>query len=363
MASAPAQPADQVLLIVPGGLGDGPALRVQAQAAGSQVVGASSVKDDPAGAQYPAWAWLPHVASPDFEVALADLIERLGVGRIHATHYLVWAKIKAILDARSSPVTLTRGRTFMELEDEYRLLRQRVEAAEPAPELAAAAALHPPLKPIEAAGFLRAAMAIPGESYEPKLMAMIELGRHVPPGDLVEIGCLFGRTAALLAMLARRYDLGQVLCVDPWSRDELDQGADALREPSQDYDWDEWRRMFEINLAPFAQGRLNYIRATGELGGAAYAQSRTVVTPAFGEHRYEGRIGLLHIDGNHEYGHVLADVRAWAPFVQPGGWIIFDDYEWDWGDGVRRVADGFTGGHAVRTRFLVAGALFVQLGG
>ncbi len=361
---APKSPpsAAEVLLIVPGGLGDGPTHRAQAEGGGIAVVGASSLKDDPAAAQYQSWAYLPHIADPQFETALADLIVQLGVGRIHATHYLVWAKARAVLDRLESPVTLTRGRTFMELEGEYRQLRQRVRASMPTAELAASKPLHPPLSPVETAGYLRAALAIPGESYEPKLMAMMQVARHIPRGDVVEVGCLFGRTAALLAMLARRYDLGQVLCVDPWSGDELDQGSEALRRPSLDYDWDEWRRMFELNVAPFAQGRLNYIRATGEAGGAAYAQSRQVVTDAFGESLYQGRIGMLHIDGNHEYGHVLADTQAWAPFVQPGGWIIFDDYEWDWGDGPRRVADDFMANHPIRTRFLAAGAMFVQLG-
>jgi cephalosporin hydroxylase len=88
-----------------------------------------------------------------------------------------------------------------------------------------------------------------------------------------------------------------------------------------------------------------------------------VVSHAFGETRYQGRIGLLHIDGNHDYGHVLADTQAWAPFVQPGGWIIFDDYEWDWGDGPRRVADHFMANNPIQARFLVAGALFIQRGG
>ncbi len=162
-------------------------------------------------------------------------------------------------------------------------------------------------------------------------------------------------------MIARRHDLGAVLCVDPWSREELNQGSEALRGPSLHYDWAEWRRIFEINVAPFAQGRLNYIQATGEAGGAAFAESREVVTQTFGRTAYEGAISLLHIDGNHGYDAVLADIQAWGPFVRPGGWVLFDDYEWDWGDGVTRVADAFVKSHPVQTSFVVSGALFVQL--
>ena len=250
MALSPAPSDADVLLIVPGGVGDGPAQRAQAEASGVVAVGASSVRDDPAAAQYQIWAFLPHIATPEFEPELVGLIERLGVRRIHATHYLVWARIKSVLETLPRPVILTRGRTFMELEGEYGGLRERVRAYRPPVELAAAPPLHASLTVPEAAGFLRAALSIPGESHEPKLMAMIEVARHVPSGDVVEIGSLFGRTAVLLALLARRHELGRVLCIDPWSKDELDQGVDALRRPSLDYDWDAWRRISKSMSRP-----------------------------------------------------------------------------------------------------------------
>ena len=104
MALSPAPSDADVLLIVPGGVGDGPAQRAQAEAAGVVVVGASSVRDDPAAAQYQTWAFLPHIATPEFEPELVGLIERLGVRRIHATHYLVWARIKSVLETLPRPV-------------------------------------------------------------------------------------------------------------------------------------------------------------------------------------------------------------------------------------------------------------------
>ena len=363
MCQGPASSDAGALLIAPGGLGDGPAHRAQAEAMGMRVIGASSLKDDPAAGQYRDWAFLPHVADPGFKAALARLIAERGITRMHATHYLVWRNARDALAELAPHVTLTLGRTFLDLEGEYRDLRRRVADERPIETLADRPPLQDPLNAVQTAGFLRAAMAIPGESYEDKLLALMRVAPHTPSGDLVEIGCLFGRTAALLALLARRYDLGRVLCVDPWSREELDQGAEALHAPSLDYDWPEWRRIFEINVAPFALGRLNYIQATGEAGGKAYARSREVATEAFGRTLYEGRIGLLHIDGNHEYGHVLADAEAWTPWLAPSGWVVFDDYDWDWGDGVRRVADAFVERTPIQTRFVVSGALFVQVKG
>jgi SAM-dependent methyltransferase len=211
--------------------------------------------------------------------------------------------------------------------------------------------------------WLRAAMSIPGESYEPKLLALIAVGARTPSGDIVEIGCLFGRTAALLAMLANGYDLGPVICVDPWSIRSTEQGNAQLKAASEGFDWDAFRRIFEVNVTPFAGGRLNYIHALSTDGYKTYAAGTEIETEAFGRTRYSRRIGLLHIDGNHEYEHVLADANDWIPHVKPGGWIVFDDYEWDWGDGPQRVADAWIADNTprVRTHFVAGGAMFIQL--
>lgn len=38
-------------------------------------------------------------------------------------------------------------------------------------------------------------------------------------------------------------------------------------------------------------------------------------------------IGLLFIDGNHQYEFVKADYESWHKFVVPGGYIAFHDYK------------------------------------
>ena len=38
------------------------------------------------------------------------------------------------------------------------------------------------------------------------------------------------------------------------------------------------------------------------------------------------KIDLLFIDGDHSYDMVISDFESFAPFVNPGGWIVFDDY-------------------------------------
>lgn len=48
----------------------------------------------------------------------------------------------------------------------------------------------------------------------------------------------------------------------------------------------------------------------------------------------------IHIDARHDYPSVCADIAAWAPKVQRGGWLSGDDYdEWNWPGVVQAVAD------------------------
>jgi SAM-dependent methyltransferase len=353
------------LLIFPAGYGDAPDVRAHAATLGLRVVGASSRSDDPERGRYQDWVRLPHVSDPGFDKALAEAITAHGIGQVHASHYAAWRHLQSALPTIAPDVALHVGKNNFDLVADYRARKERLAAIPPIPELAAASAPRPPLNAAERSGFLRAAMAIPGESYEPKLLAMIEAARRAPQGDIVEIGCLFGRTAALLAMLANQYDLGNVLCVDPWSIQSTEQGNAQLRDASAGFAWTSFRDIFEINVAPFARGRLNYIHAPSLEGAARYAETREARSEAFGRTAYQGEIGLLHIDGNHEYEHVRADCERWTPWVKPGGWIIFDDYVWDWGDGPARVADAYLAreGAKVRAAFVVGGAMFVQRAG
>jgi cephalosporin hydroxylase len=219
------------------------------------------------------------------------------------------------------------------------------------------------LKPVEFAGLLRLVDTVPGMSDRDKINAVTEMMRHAPPGDVVEIGSWWGRSAALFVWLARRYGVGPVLCVDPWLSEALPQGVAVLDRASAAHDTDEALRIFEINLAPLAQGGLNYLRAYSAQGAARYGAGLEVETEVFGRTAYTGEIAVLHIDGNHAYERVEEDARLWTPHVKPGGWIIFDDYVWAFGDGPRRVGDAFLRdeSHRIALSFVIGTALFVQL--
>ncbi|HEY1751403.1 MAG TPA: hypothetical protein VGG29_09070 [Caulobacteraceae bacterium] len=206
-----------------------------------------------------------------------------------------------------------------------RTLGERVARIRP-PSFWPAVAGKAPLSPIERAGLIRLTDSIPGDCGDEKLVALMEAMRHAPAGDVVEIGSGGGRTAAALVWLARRYQVGAVLCLDAWSEAQL---AD-----------------FEIDVAPLADGRLNYLALDP---APAYAPELAVATPAFGETRYAGRIALLHLARDAD-----ADAAAWTAHVVAGGWIVFAG---------PAAAEAFAAAHGPRigASFAAGGARFVQL--
>lgn len=354
--------ADTVL-IFPAGHPGAEAGRLQALAEGRRVVGASSLNFDPARDNYETWAWLPYVSDPTFADRLASLIREHQIGAIHAPHYVVWQHLQRELETIAQGVRLLGGSDLLDNETRYRDLQARLAAVDRSPFYAPALPSKADLSDIVRAAFFRVVDTISGMSSEEKLLALVDVARCAPAGDIVELGTWWGKSAAMFVLLARHYDIGPVLCVDPWNSDDLTQGDAILDAASASADMDEAFRIFQINLAPLANGRLNYIRAPSAGGAAKYRPGLEIDSETFGAVRYGGRIAVLHIDGNHTFEHADEDMRLWTPHVVPGGWIIFDDYFWLFGDGPKRVGDAFLEREADRIQFsFVAGkALFVQL--
>ncbi|HEY3949297.1 class I SAM-dependent methyltransferase [Phenylobacterium sp.] len=354
--------AASTVLVFPAGMPDALAYRDRAKARGLRVIGASSVPGDPARDQYDTWEELPYVNDPAFDTALAALMRRHGVGAVHAPHFVVWDHLEKHLGEIAPGAQLTGEDRPQDHERAYRALEERVAAAR-TPDFTAAVPPRAPLGLLERIGLIRLMNTVPGMCAEEKALAVIEIMCCAPEGDVVEIGSWWGRSATLFVWLARRHGIGQVLCVDPWISDAMGQGDALLDRTSFELDTDQALRMFEINLAPIAAGQMNYLRARAEDAAALYRPGLTLRTEAFGETRYEGAIAVLHIDGNHAEHHAELDTRLWTPHVRPGGWIIFDDYEWAFGDGPKKVADAFITANAERIacRFQAGPALFLQL--
>lgn len=51
-------------------------------------------------------------------------------------------------------------------------------------------------------------------------------------------------------------------------------------------------------------------------------------------------IAWVHLDASHDYGMVTADIAAWLPKVEAGGWLSGDDYDpVKWPEVVKAVDD------------------------
>ena len=359
-------PAGKPVLIFPAGMVRSLEYLEQCQRNGQAVIGSSSLAYDVSKTRYAQWEVLPYITEAGFDQALGELIKQHDIGGIYTPNPVAWAYLNkslpliapgiAVINASPAEEELTGYRTATKLG--YQLLTQTLS-------LASCVSAKPAMPEVQLSALFRHANIIPGMCDDEKIGALCEIGRYSVPGDIVEIGSAYGKSAFVLSRLARLYGIGKTLCIDPWKREYMVQNdAGGLVDDSVQYfDVDETLRVFEMNLLPYSNGDINYMRLPSTEAALHYGAHRAVSTESFGMTEYCGNIAVLHIDGNHSYEAARADVDAWSSHVLPGGWIIIDDYVWPYGDGPQRVGDEFL--HKNRTRlscaFVMGTALFLQL--
>jgi hypothetical protein len=359
-----------VTLVFPVSTPDGRAYLRQALERGDQVVGASSDTSDPTDGRAP-WVRLPLVHEPDFFPAFLDLVQTYGVTQIHAAAHMVHAALGDMLRERGLTQLRIINRSALEQEfarwddifaraEQWRRL---IEAEAPA---------HAPLEPTYLAGVIRLAFDLFGESYDDKLASLLACLLDAPQGDIVEIGALFGRSASVLLSGRALGGLERRLIVfDPWSSEA---GAQKdLPRIMQAYTraagLERVALAFEATFAALAPpGSMTAYRTPSAAGNAIYRgeadgeaarllKTRPALEP-------EGRIALLHIDGNHDAPCAAEDVSLWSPLVAPGGWVAIDDYCWRYGDGPKLAGDALLKrwGEGVARAFVAGDCLFIQRG-
>lgn len=356
-----ARGACPLLLILPGGMPAAIERATRAAVQNVDVVGASSVRGDPAARHYPRWAYLPRYDDPDFATALVRLAAAEGIDSIYCAHTVVWDHLRRIVPGLLPRISVEDVAPFAEEIASYRALLKRRDAAGVLDPIASPTPPAAALTPAETAGLLRIAGCVPGLCSEDKLLALAAAARLCPAGDVVELGSWWGKSAVALGWLARKYRIGCLLCVDPWDLGEAMQANADVNAQTAKWDMEEVVAVFQTNLAMLG-GDANYMRLASSEAAGIYARRRAARSEAFGETRYAGRIALLHVDANHELEKVREDLRLWAPMVAAGGWVVLDDYQWPFGDGPRRAGDELLeawGDEAVAA-FVAGTALFVQ---
>ncbi|MBP0444121.1 class I SAM-dependent methyltransferase [Roseomonas sp. SSH11] len=328
------------ILVFPAGMAAARRFAEAARARGEVLIGASSLAFDPARPGYEEWARLPYYDAPDFAQELAALVRARGILRIHTPHPVVHAHLRPLLPCLLPECVLDEEPPYQAELSGYRgWLREAEGLARAGDGLGGGAPRSPALGLEAAAALLRQAHGVPGMCDDAKLWALAAIARHAPPGDVVEIGSWWGKSAVILGWLAMRHGIGSLLCVDPWSVEGTQQSHEGLDAVSAAADHEEAARIFLVNLLGLGAHGTNYLRLPSVQGAAHYRADPVVHSAAFGETRYAGEIALLHIDGNHAHEQVRADVEAWMPVMRDGGWLVLDDYLWPFGDGPRRVGD------------------------
>lgn len=331
---------------------------------GRTVVGSSSLAYDPAREYYPTWRHLPYVTDPSFDEAIRALVNEFGIDEIYTPNFAVWNYLNQNMARLLPGVRLANISPVDEVLSGYRVAISKAKGliGDPLPLASGISQKSLPAE-IEVAAFCRYADLIPGMCDDDKLHALLEIARRSVQGDIVEIGSWWGKSAFILSWLARRFEIGSLLCVDPWANENLIQNEKIVDSGSAQVDAGEALNVFQIGLIPFNFNHINYLRMTSVDGARSYGARRSVSSEVFGKTEYAGQISVLHIDGNHAYEAAKADIEAWGGFVAPGGWIIIDDYNWPYGDGPHRVGDEFleTNYSRLASAFVMGGALFMQL--
>ena len=343
------------ILVFPACLAEAAAFSQTARQAGSHLIGASSLVADPARASYADWVELPFVYQDDFAERLAGAVAHHAVTAVFSSHEVVRHRLSVLLPKLCPGVSLL-GRAAPVRHSGPSHAELRVLAG----------GLGVPtdalIGPAEHDAVLQRALAMRGESSLGKLACFLALAPSLPEGDLVEIGALSGRSAFVLGWLGRRYQVGPLLAIDPWTQAAAMQrdSPQALQDSTQALDFTMFFSEFLENLVPCFYATLNYLREPAEQVRPRYGAGFSVGPTEFGVTHYRGKLALLHIDGNHDYAAVARDVAEWLPLLQPGGWAVLDDYTWPFGDGPRRVGDAVLEAETWQRAFTYDGALFLR---
>jgi hypothetical protein len=351
------------ILVFPSALDASARFAREAAQWGRRTVGASSLDIDPNAELFDAWARLPFIGDPDFFERLSALVAREGVTQLFTPHAPTFHLLEGALADHVPALELMGPGPFKRQMDR---VADALALADGAMAAVSAYAGRPPFLPREfLAGLLVQAETIHGECARDKILAICGVVPFGPKGDIVEIGALFGKSSYVLNRVGSCCGVGATLCVDPWTLGLTVQrdAPDHIQKASSGWDWDLVYSGFLVAMLGCAQPPFNYLRMTSAKANEHYRACSSVSSPEFGETPLAGGIAVLHLDGNHDETAVAEDFALWGPLVKPGGWIIFDDYNWPHGNGPRTVADRAIAGYGpqVARHFVAGGAMFVNL--
>lgn len=328
------------------------------------IIAAASNAEEPGLQLFDHTVLLPHVHDPAFAGALTRLLRAEAVTHIYCPHDRCYQILRQLLSSDNpAGVTLSNGFTQFVPDLVHDALRVSIA---PVHEPFAMRPSRRPIVPLDVlTALLLTVSRIGGQSHAGKLAIIGCIAADVPAGDWVEIGVAGGRSAAFLALLQQNLGCGKLVAVDPWTNDEMLQNINDLdnKLPGDNSAWERSARVAMLNLLPYIHNNIALLRLTSTDAYQSYLQNRVFKSPAFGVVPTTGRVGLLHIDGNHDQPKVAQDLALWGERLLPGGWMVIDDYVWDYGTGPQQATDAWLQDNRARVaeHFVAERAMFIRI--
>lgn len=361
LASTPDTSQTNWTLVFPSSMPASIQYSLRARSQGAKILGSSSSYIDEMAEYYDEWIYLPSIYDKEFKGRFLEVVRSYNITNFFTPHPLVYDSVKKIIDQLCTNVKIAKHSPIETLNDQYKTILKRADKS--------LKFIHNidsgcNVSGIFIASVLHHAGQIYGQTSEVKISAMIAVLNSAVKGDVVEIGSAWGRSAFVLANLARYYDIGNVLVIDPWDEKiaRQNESSKQLDELNPALNWELMYQIFKINMISYNYGNFNYIRKTSEDALKVYASSSLVNSEEFGNTSFSKTISVLHIDGNHDYENVLKDYLLWRPYIVRGGWLILDDYVLEHGGGPRKVGDLMLEkeSHNIDMCFTAGSALFVH---
>ncbi|HEX4796129.1 MAG TPA: class I SAM-dependent methyltransferase [Humisphaera sp.] len=152
---------------------------------------------------------------------------------------------------------------------------------------------------------------------------------HLPSNNpLIEIGIFAGLSTNLIAYYKRRHGVtNRLFNCDRWQFEGAENGGNIGESQFTHAEYRQFvRETYRRNVSQFSRGDLpaTVEMLSGEFFTAWEDQRR--VTDVFGQSaRLGGPISFCYIDGDHRYEAARADFLNADRFLEPGGFILFDD--------------------------------------
>jgi len=154
--------------------------------------------------------------------------------------------------------------------------------------------------------------------------------RNLPgPAPMVEIGSFCGLSTNVITHLKEKYAVkNRLVTCDRWIFEGAQPAAGVGGSPSLTHAEyrDFVRGSYIRNIQTFARYDLPYtVEMVSDDFFAAWAQRQTTTDVLGRSIELGGPISFCYVDGNHSYEFVQRDFSHIDQFLEPGGFVLFDD--------------------------------------